>query len=129
WPAPRFLELIQALRAAGREVRVLLGEAEMDRWPTELLMQFESAAQVRRPGTLLELLEQIAAASVFVGNDSGPGHLAGILGVPTVSLFGPNSDPVRWRPLGPAVTVLHACAIDQIRVEDVVAAVAGHIDQ
>jgi len=119
WPAQRFLELIQALQAAGRSVRVLLGEAEIDRWPAERVEQFESQAQLRRPHTLLDLLEEIVSASVFVGNDSGPGHLAGILGVPTISLFGPNSDPVRWRPLGPAVRLLCAAAIEEIRVNQV----------
>ncbi|WP_428938215.1 glycosyltransferase family 9 protein [Fontivita pretiosa] len=122
WPAQRFLELIRALQAAGRSVRVLLGEAEIDRWPGELVAQFESQAEVRRARTLLDLLEEIAAAAVFVGNDSGPGHLAGILGVPTVSLFGPNSDPVRWRPLGPAVSLLCAAAMEEIRVDQVLAA-------
>ncbi len=51
-----------------------------------------AAAEVRRPATLLDLLAEVAAAGQFVGNDSGPAHLAGILGVPTLSLFGPT-DP------------------------------------
>jgi ADP-heptose:LPS heptosyltransferase len=37
-----------------------------------------------------------------VGNDTGPLHLAGYLGVPVVSLFGPSS-PAQWSPLGARV--------------------------
>ena len=36
-------------------------------------------------------------ASLFVGNDSGPAHMAAAFGVPVVVLFGP-SDPVTWAP-------------------------------
>jgi ADP-heptose:LPS heptosyltransferase len=115
WPSEPFLELINRL---GEHVRVLLGEAEIERWPGALLSQFESACEVHRPATLLELLDEIASAKGFVGNDSGPTHLAGILGVPTVALFGP-SDPTRWRPLGPRVKVLHSQPIEAISVESV----------
>jgi ADP-heptose:LPS heptosyltransferase len=47
----------------------------------------------------------LAQASLFVGQDSGVTHLAGLMGVRTVALFGPT-DPARWAPSGPKVTVL-----------------------
>ena len=105
WPAERFLEVLELLKRAGRAVQVILGEAERERWPREQLEAFARSAEVREPTSLVELKDLLAGASAFVGNDSGPGHLAGILGVPTVSIFGPK-DPVRWRPLGPRVTTL-----------------------
>jgi ADP-heptose:LPS heptosyltransferase len=37
----------------------------------------------------------------FIGNDSGPGHLAALLGIPTVTLFGPQV-PTWFVPLHPA---------------------------
>ncbi|HUR57472.1 MAG TPA: glycosyltransferase family 9 protein, partial [Opitutaceae bacterium] len=40
--------------------------------------------------TLDALLALLATATRFIGNDSGPGHLAALLGVPTFSLFGPS---------------------------------------
>jgi ADP-heptose:LPS heptosyltransferase len=39
----------------------------------------------------------MAGAALFVGNDSGPAHIAAAFGVPTVVLFG-SSDPVTWAP-------------------------------
>ena len=60
---------------------------------------FRIFAQVLTPKNLLELHDHVSAAKVFVGNDSGPTHLAGILGIPTVAIFGPTSNAVagsRW---------------------------------
>jgi ADP-heptose:LPS heptosyltransferase len=118
WPAERFVELARRLGGAGKKVRILLGEVEMERWPASLVGELEQVADVKQPQTLVDLVDEIASAAAFVGNDSGPGHLAGILGVPTLSLFGP-SDPVRWRPLGPVVHVLRADPIADITVESV----------
>ena len=44
-------------------------------------------------------------ARLFVGNDSGPSHLASAQGLPGVVIFGP-SDPSIWGPLGPRTRVL-----------------------
>ena len=40
--------------------------------------------------SLAELVRLIGRASLFLGNDSGPAHLAAALGVPGVSVFGPQ---------------------------------------
>jgi heptosyltransferase-2 len=39
----------------------------------------------------------LAAVRAYVGNDSGPKHLAAAVGLPTVTFFGPE-DPVEWHP-------------------------------
>jgi heptosyltransferase-3 len=52
--------------------------------------------------TLLSLLK---ATSLYIGHDSGITHLAALLGLPTLALFG-NSNPLQWAPLGPDVTVI-----------------------
>lgn len=53
-------------------------------------------------GSLLTVLEN---ARAVVSTDSGPAHLAGALGRPTLALFG-ATDPVRTAPGGAQVTVL-----------------------
>jgi len=117
WPIERFVALAERLKKAGREVRVLLGEAELEKWTTSAVEKISRTAEVRKPATYIDLLEEIAQASQFVGNDSGPGHLAGILGVPTVSLFGTPS--ARWRPIGPSVKVIEGSSLDDIEVDEV----------
>jgi ADP-heptose:LPS heptosyltransferase len=49
-------------------------------WPVTLLDD--------QSGNLDDLLQTLATAGRFIGNDSGPGHLAALLGVPTFSIFG-----------------------------------------
>jgi ADP-heptose:LPS heptosyltransferase len=118
WPRERFIELIERLKADGHSVRVTLGDAELERWGEDEIARFAKLADVRRPATYLDLLDELASARLFITNDSGPGHLAGIIGVPTICLFGPT-DPNVWRPLGPRVVTLRAQPIESLPVETV----------
>jgi ADP-heptose:LPS heptosyltransferase len=71
-------------------------------------------------GALASLLRRCSA---YLGNDSGVTHLAALVGVPTVALFGP-SDPALWSPLGSRVTVLRSptAAMSGITVDEALAA-------
>ncbi|MGH7230695.1 MAG: glycosyltransferase family 9 protein [Nitrospiraceae bacterium] len=55
--------------------------------------------------SLLSIAGVLAQATMFIGNDSGLSHLAARLHVPMITVFGPT-DPRRWAPRGPEVTVL-----------------------
>jgi len=57
-----------------------------------------------------------------VANDSGPAHLGAIVGVPTLTLFGPASDPNVWQPLGPRVLALREQPLEKLTVAKVFAA-------
>lgn len=123
WPVDRFVDLAVVLQAAGRPVRFVLGEAERDRFDTRELGQLRSCADCEEPSTLTALLDTLLNASAYVGNDSGPSHLAGIVGVPSVVLFG--RDPTAWRPLGPRVQVIRGEPISTIGVPDVLSAIGS----
>jgi ADP-heptose:LPS heptosyltransferase len=56
--------------------------------------------------TLEELTALLARAALFIGNDSGPAHLAAACGVPSIVLFGPQ-DPRRFGPWSERTLVLH----------------------
>ena len=77
----------------------------------------EQVAPLAVPSDYLGLFNEVSAGSAFVGNDSGPAHLAGILGRPTLCMFGPTS-PDTWRPLGPKVRTVHR-ELDTIGVDEV----------
>jgi ADP-heptose:LPS heptosyltransferase len=47
--------------------------------------------------SLKEAIALISLSSLFVGNDSGPMHIAAALGRPLVAIFGP-SEVTAWRP-------------------------------
>ena len=57
------------------------------------------------PTTIRQLSALLERSRLYVGTDSGPMHLAGALGVPTVGLFGP-SDPARFAPYLQTATVV-----------------------
>jgi ADP-heptose:LPS heptosyltransferase len=51
----------------------------------------------REFSSLSPFLSLLGGADLFLGNDSGPRHMAIALGVPTVAFFGPH-DPAQWTP-------------------------------
>lgn len=109
WPADRFVALGRALTARGQRVRFVLGEVEYERWTEAAVRALRAEFDVRLTATLAELEALLRIAAAFVGNDSGPAHLAAALGVRTIALFGPTS-PAVWRPVGADVTVLAPAA-------------------
>ncbi len=85
WPAERFMEIATQLNL---EPIFLAG-------PTDDLAPFEKFQTSRDSLKVTKRL--ISGASLFIGNDSGPAHIAAAFGIPVVVLFGP-SDPVTWSP-------------------------------
>jgi heptosyltransferase-3 len=51
--------------------------------------------------SLLELSKELGRSKLFLGNDSGIGHFAANLGVPSAIFFA-NTDPVQWAPWVPS---------------------------
>lgn len=88
WPADRFLAVAKHLSSEYEPV--FIGG------PGDDLAPF-AEFQILRGAPLQETKALLAAASLFIGNDSGPAHMAAAFGVPVVVLFGP-SDPVIWAP-------------------------------
>jgi ADP-heptose:LPS heptosyltransferase len=84
WPLDRFATIAGRLRAMGRNVRVLCDAAQIPAW-----RQLGESAAVA-PTDPRTLLDALADAAQFLGNDSGPGHLAALCGVPTFTIFGPQ---------------------------------------
>jgi ADP-heptose:LPS heptosyltransferase len=59
--------------------------------------QFDSDIAIFDSLELSETIAVIAGARLFVGNDSGPAHIAAAAQVPSVVIFG-SSSSVHWRP-------------------------------
>jgi lipopolysaccharide heptosyltransferase II len=84
--------------------------AELSTWPRVRIIAFTEpggygASLGEIPGVigakvgLRELIALISRCDVLVCNDSGPMHIAGVLGVPTVAVFGAGIDRL-FSPLG-----------------------------
>lgn len=100
-PLSRFLSIAEAGSARGLTPVFVTGEAEAERGLAEPIPD-RYPHRVSPP--LPELAALLAGATHFYGNDSGPAHLAALVGAKTTVYFG-GSAPALWRPWGPRVTV------------------------
>ncbi len=79
--------------------------------------------QVLRAAPLEDVKSLIAGAQMFIGNDSGPAHIAAAFGVPVVAIFG-ASNPVTWAPWRTEARVLTSPqGIGAIETAEVIAAI------
>jgi len=84
WPLPNYARLVARLRRHNYPVVIACDPDQREWW----LRMGEHG--VATPRTVAELLALLDHAGAFIGNDSGPGHLAAFCGVPTLTLFGPQ---------------------------------------
>lgn len=116
WPPDRFRSVAESL---GIPAVFIMGPAEHERGIAKEFHQ--NGCRIVSPANIRELAAVIGGASLFIGNDSGAAHLAGMLGIPTVVLFGPE-DARLWQPLGKHVAVVSSAngemtgiATDEVR--------------
>jgi len=108
WPPERFAEAAIGL---SRQYDIVLFAGPSERELAEQVEALLIAAGVKNFTNLAgrtsvrELAARIAGLDLFVANDSGPMHLAGALGVPTVAIFGSTDHRVTrpWAAEGTAV--------------------------
>jgi heptosyltransferase III len=100
----RMARLIEGLRKKGMCPVVLEGPA--DREVVDHVRHLVTQPPlVLRELDLCRLAGVLAQVTAYIGHDSGVTHLAALLGVRTIALFGPT-DPHRWAPRGRHVTIL-----------------------
>jgi len=95
WEPERYGKLALRLMNDGHPVVVTCGPGEEEL--VRRLMRTAGRGVHEVQTNLEELIALSEAARLFVGGDTGPMHLAAIIGVPTVAIFGPT-DPVRNGP-------------------------------
>ena len=102
WPAERFAAVGSALLRRFRNIVLLAIGGSHER----MLCDELCAAWGPRSHNLAGRLSVFGSASVlsqcatFIGNDSGPTHLAAIVGIPCVAIFSARNAPGQWEPLG-----------------------------
>jgi ADP-heptose:LPS heptosyltransferase len=101
WPVDRFNTLADRLHRAGIRGLFIQGPVELERGA--------GSHATLSPPDLPSLAGLLAKSRLFIGNDSGPGHIAAAVGAPSLTLFGPTDANV-WRPRGPMAR--HLCAPD-----------------
>ena len=115
WPA--FPDFVRRLHAAGRQVVIVPGPAEV-----------EGARQLYPDATRLEGVALgvynalLQVAGVVVANDTGPAHMAAGVGAKLLSIWGPV-DAARWAPWGSTVTLMRRGLGEWSSVDEVASAV------
>ena len=117
WPAAHFGALAAILDS--RNLTPVIVGTVQDRPLAAAIRAIHPAAIDMTGRTTLRQLAAIAAgASVAVGNDTGPLHLAAATGIPCIALFSADSDPALTRPCG-EVIVLSAPNLADLPVQRV----------
>ena len=128
WPTQNFRTLVEQLQNEFNAV-ILLGDS------SEISICADLGKNLPLPVTnlagktnLLQTAAILEQARLFVGNDSGPGHMAAATGTPTVTLFGPG-DPARYHPWHPQARWVQSSTgnIEDITVAAVVAEIASSL--
>ena len=93
WGKKRFNALATKLKKIGFEPVYLVAPHENKAWEGSPcpLVSFDS---------LMELAQFLGESAFFIGGDSGPGHLAALVGTPTLTLAYRKTVIKRWTPTG-----------------------------
>jgi ADP-heptose:LPS heptosyltransferase/GT2 family glycosyltransferase len=110
WPPENFARLIRLLMDRDDVSVLLIGG------PDEVAIADELIAAVDRPERIGSVAGQVALGKLpalmarcdlYIGNDSGPKHIAAAVGLPTVGIHSGSVDAVEWAPSGPNALALH----------------------
>jgi ADP-heptose:LPS heptosyltransferase len=113
WPAELYCELARYLQLWNIQPIFLAGPGD----DIAVFGQYEIVQ-----GSLENAMALLSKATVFVGNDSGPAHVAAAFGVPSVVLFG-SSNPAIWGPWETESEIVVAPeGINRVSVSRVIAA-------
>lgn len=104
WPERFFISLIDLLvQDLGVNV-LLIGGPEEAEIADRLARNAADPVAVRSVAGLISLRALpalISRCALFVGNDSGPKHIAALVGIPTIGIHSGTVDPAEWAPFGP----------------------------
>ncbi|MCS7001849.1 MAG: glycosyltransferase family 9 protein [Dehalococcoidia bacterium] len=103
-PVDRFVKVANKL---GRDHAIVLVGGGEERPLADAFLQGTTARTLDLVGrlTLGQTAAALAHADLFIGNDSGPMHLAAAMGRPIVTFFGP-SEPHKYHPYGAPLRLL-----------------------
>jgi ADP-heptose:LPS heptosyltransferase len=97
WETTRFAAVARDIASRDLTIVVTAGPGE-ESHALEVAQHIEGTV-ILLGLSIPELAELIRGARLYVGNDSGPMHLAAAVGTPIVAVWG-SSDSRRWRPWG-----------------------------
>ena len=116
WPLERFVAL--AANFHTQAILPVIAGVEKNLTALEPLRNMPGNLDMVGKLTLPELATTLCHAKLVVGVDTGTTHMASILGIPTVGLFGPT-DMNRWKLCGANAHCLKGSSMHEIEADDV----------
>jgi ADP-heptose:LPS heptosyltransferase len=98
WTTRGFVEITNWLVAKGFQIVFVGSGRDLDKIKAIMAGLNHRAHNLGGGLSIGELMALFHISALFLGNDSGPMHLAAAMGTPVVGLFGPV-DERRWKPL------------------------------
>jgi ADP-heptose:LPS heptosyltransferase/GT2 family glycosyltransferase len=109
WPEEHFCALIDLLIEKNGVNIMLVGgpdEVEVANSLLAAVQHPEAIASMAGQTSLADLPRMLKNCVLYIGNDSGPKHIAAAVGIATVGIHSGVVDPVEWGPLGPNAVAL-----------------------
>jgi heptosyltransferase III len=117
WPAEKFAEVARWLRKSHGIISVVnLGPGDHE-LASNVRRAVDDSAVIADSFDARELIALIAGARLFVGNDSGPAHVAAAASRPCVVIFG-ATNPSEWQPWQREHRIVHTNAVFESRRGD-----------
>jgi ADP-heptose:LPS heptosyltransferase/GT2 family glycosyltransferase len=109
WPQEHFSALIDLL-IEKRDVNVLLvggrDDVEVADKLLAVVLHKDAIASMAGRTSLSDLPRLLKNCALYIGNDSGPKHVAAAVGIPTIGIHSGVVDPTEWGPIGPSAVAL-----------------------
>jgi ADP-heptose:LPS heptosyltransferase len=123
WPVARYRELAADLAARGL-TPVVIGTAPEQSLAAAALADVRGGIDLTGQTDFPRLTSLARAATLAIGNDTGPMHLIAAAGCPSIVLFSHDSDPALCAPRGPRVSVLRRPDLGRLDVATVLCTAA-----
>jgi len=114
WPPEYFAAVIDLLIERHHVNVALIGgrdEAELAEEVLGRVANRKGVMSLAGRTSLAELTGLLRACSLYLGNNSGPKHIAAALGVPTIGIHSGVVDATEWGPVGPRAIALQRSMI------------------
>jgi ADP-heptose:LPS heptosyltransferase/GT2 family glycosyltransferase len=109
WPPDHFSALMDLL-IERQDVNIVLVGGPDEVEVADLLLEKSQhpgrVATMAGKTSLSELPRLLLNCALYIGNDSGPKHIASAIGMPTIGIHSGVVDPVEWGPFGPRAIAL-----------------------
>ena len=118
WPAQKYAEIANKLTVDGYTIVLLGTDSEKD--VTSKIHELgPDCVNLTGKTSLFQITALAHNAEAAIGNDTGPMHIIGPTGCPTIALFSGHSTPKRHAPLGKNVHTIQKENIEDIKSAEV----------